>query len=323
MVRQSVIVLLLGLALVCSLSGADPLPESLRIQHETEKAFQRDRLAPIDGSTGRHRGHSQPEMARPPSENNASARGRPQSNSLLPSTVGPNDISARLKTAYPDYVDAVQGNDVVFKDGTRLALDDGKVKTFEQWLGDPDIKDMFRFPYPRGAPATPPVRNFDPGRVHNSEFFTKMYGDCRKPGFDKSLTRIPWLPRKTKQTLLVTTVNGVADKLKAVGAELELLPSSFDAFLFPSAGAFNCRRVRGTDKLSPHGYGIAVDLALKSSHYWLWDSGGSDATLPYRNDTPQEIIDIFEKHGFIWGGRWFHYDTMHFEYRPELIAPEK
>ncbi|MDD5211432.1 MAG: M15 family metallopeptidase, partial [Sulfuricurvum sp.] len=27
------------------------------------------------------------------------------------------------------------------------------------------------------------------------------------------------------------------------------------------------------------------------------------------------------KYGFIWGGRWYHYDTMHFEYRPELLAP--
>ena len=61
---------------------------------------------------------------------------------------------------------------------------------------------------------------------------------------------------------------------------------------------------------------------LKRAHYWLWDSGGSDAALPYRNDTPPEIVEIFEKHGFIWGGRWFHYDTMHFEYRPELIEPE-
>ncbi len=33
-----------------------------------------------------------------------------------------------------------------------------------------------------------------------------------------------------------------------------------------------------------------------------------------------EIVRIFEKHGFIWGGRWYHYDTMHFEYRPELVG---
>ncbi|MEJ2663631.1 MAG: M15 family metallopeptidase, partial [Spirochaetia bacterium] len=28
----------------------------------------------------------------------------------------------------------------------------------------------------------------------------------------------------------------------------------------------------------------------------------------------------FEKYGFIWGGKWYHYDTMHFEYRPELLV---
>jgi hypothetical protein len=30
-------------------------------------------------------------------------------------------------------------------------------------------------------------------------------------------------------------------------------------------------------------------------------------------------VRVFEKHGFIWGGAWYHYDTMHFEYRPELL----
>jgi hypothetical protein len=35
---------------------------------------------------------------------------------------------------------------------------------------------------------------------------------------------------------------------------------------------------------------------------------------------PEEIVAIFEKHGFIWGGKWYHFDTMHFEYRPELLG---
>jgi len=35
------------------------------------------------------------------------------------------------------------------------------------------------------------------------------------------------------------------------------------------------------------------------------------------------LIAIFEDHGFIWGGQWYHYDTMHFEYRPELIEIAK
>jgi hypothetical protein len=39
----------------------------------------------------------------------------------------------------------------------------------------------------------------------------------------------------------------------------------------------------------------------------------------FRNRLPVEIVQIFEKHGFIWGGKWEHFDTMHFEYRPELL----
>jgi hypothetical protein len=32
---------------------------------------------------------------------------------------------------------------------------------------------------------------------------------------------------------------------------------------------------------------------------------------------------VFERQGFIWGGKWWHFDTMHFEYRPEIIAHAK
>lgn len=39
----------------------------------------------------------------------------------------------------------------------------------------------------------------------------------------------------------------------------------------------------------------------------------------YRNRIPRKIVEIFEKHGFIWGGAWYHYDTMHFEFRPEIL----
>jgi hypothetical protein len=241
-----------------------------------------------------------------------------------PSAFDRTAIAARLKAAYPSFVAGIDGNHVVFTDGTRLPFDDGKDKTFEEWQREPDIEDMFRLSYPRGAPAAPPARDFDPGRARNADFFKKIYGDCRKPGFMKSLTTIAWLPGKTTQKLEVTTINGVADRLKAVSAELDALPSRFDAFLVPSAGAFICRRIAGTDQRSAHGYGIAVDLALKRSHYWRWDNGGgSENALSYRNDTPPEVVDIFEKHGFIWGGRWFHYDTMHFEYRPELLEPTK
>ena len=64
-----------------------------------------------------------------------------------------------------------------------------------------------------------------------------------------------------------------------------------------------------------------IDLNTSYSNYWQWTCGCTDekAKPKYQNKIPQGIVDIFEKHGFIWGGKWSHFDTMHFEYRPELL----
>jgi hypothetical protein len=70
-----------------------------------------------------------------------------------------------------------------------------------------------------------------------------------------------------------------------------------------------------------HGWGAAIDINPALSDYWLWrrsTSGPSD----YVNRVPPDIVRVFERHGFIWGGRWLHYDTMHFEYRPELLVEQ-
>ena len=50
-------------------------------------------------------------------------------------------------------------------------------------------------------------------------------------------------------------------------------------------------------------------------------SGGASGAPRYRNRVPFDIVAVFERHGFIWGGKWSHFDTMHFEYRPELLSP--
>ena len=69
-------------------------------------------------------------------------------------------------------------------------------------------------------------------------------------------------------------------------------------------------------------YGIAIDINTEYSNYWLWTNQGAGEldTLKYENRIPREIVEIFERHGFIWGGHWYHYDTMHFEYRPEILG---
>jgi hypothetical protein len=35
------------------------------------------------------------------------------------------------------------------------------------------------------------------------------------------------------------------------------------------------------------------------------------------------VVEIFERHGFVWGGRWSWFDTMHFEFRPELLCARR
>ncbi len=231
----------------------------------------------------------------------------------------PATIASRLLAAYPDHLERVEGNALVWRDGTRMPIDDGHgSKAFEEWLSSPDIEDTLALAYPAFAPATPPATNFDPGRARNAAFFDKMYGDCSKDEVKSGLRKVAWLPSRSRQSITVTSVNGVADRLAAISGELDRLPPRFDVFLKPAAGGYVCRAIAGTGRGSAHGYGIAVDVALKRTHYWRWSNAGGGG-IAYRNDIPLEIVSIFEKHGFIWGGRWYHYDTMHFEYRPELI----
>jgi hypothetical protein len=91
------------------------------------------------------------------------------------------------------------------------------------------------------------------------------------------------------------------------------------AWIFPLKGSYNRRDIAGTDRLSPHSWGIALDL--HKGTYWRWSRvSGPMELLALRSAYPWEIIAAFEEQGFIWGGKWYHFDTMHFEYRPELLA---
>ena len=101
------------------------------------------------------------------------------------------------------------------------------------------------------------------------------------------------------------------------------LPSRFDVFLVPSAAAFICRAIAGTASAPHTATALPIDIAVKHSNYWRWDKADRKGEPPTGTIRRPRSSIIFEKHGFIWGGRWFHYDTMHFEYRPELLEPEK
>ncbi|MBC7987004.1 MAG: M15 family metallopeptidase, partial [Sphingomonadaceae bacterium] len=221
-----------------------------------------------------------------------------------------------MSAAYPEAIADFENGELIFADGTRMAVSDGiEGKSEAAILDSPDIDDMFAWPYPSGEPA-PATR--DPGRARHEPLFRRLYGDCRSGGAAAlDLRDVAWMPSLRGGTLPMSTRHGAADALEAVVRELEALPPGMTRFLVPSAGSFNCRPIAGTDRLSAHGLGIALDIATAQSDYWRW-AGGEGAR--WRNRIPYEIVEIFERHGFIWGGRWRHFDTMHFEYRPELLV---
>ncbi|MDR0666004.1 MAG: SH3 domain-containing protein [Campylobacteraceae bacterium] len=222
-------------------------------------------------------------------------------------------IKLKLLKIYKDAIEKIADNTVYFKDGSEAVFDGGKDKTYDETLENPDILDQFDEVYAKGAIGNLPVN--DAGRIRNEIFFKAMYGH-NKQEIEQNLVKVSWLPSSANISLLFNKNNGAAEALQAVSNELDKLDESYLKFLQYPAGTYMYRNIAGTNRLSMHAFGIAIDLDVKYTNYWRWDI---KTQKTYQNFLPQEIIDIFEKHGFIWGGKWQHYDTMHFEYRPELL----
>lgn len=216
-----------------------------------------------------------------------------------------------LIDAYPELQMGYDGRLIKFPDGTSIVYDDAKDKSFEEKLDNSDIEDMFSLSYDT---LGYPDYLADAGRSRCEALFKRMYGGSALE-VQKHLIKVDWFG----QNIQVTKVNNVDIQLAKVAKELSLYPE-LRKYLTP-ASTFYWRKVRGANRQSAHSYGIAVDINTKYSDYWLWANNKAKETdkISYKNRIPVEIVRIFEKYGFIWGGRWYHFDTMHFEYRPEIL----
>jgi hypothetical protein len=130
----------------------------------------------------------------------------------------------------------------------------------------------------------------------------------------------------------VTVHESIKDHLVRVSAELISLRKTdpeVAAFLrgLREMDGFNYRFVEGTRTRSLHSYGLAIDMIPKSyggkHSYWQWAMSKVPDwwTIPYsrRWMPPAAFVRAFEREGFVWGGKWLFFDTMHFEYRPEIL----
>ena len=239
-----------------------------------------------------------------------------KSSTVFETSSGPRCLVA----AYPDFLVSGDDRSIKWKDGTDMQFDDGKADTdFETMLNHATLKNQMSICYPKGDKfQPPPAVNSDPGRPRFEPFFLKMYGNSQEE-VRKSLVSVTWLPKHINKQLMVTTINGVDKKIKEISDELDALPDEYVKYLVNPGGTFNWRPIAGTQRQSTHSFGMTIDINVAQSDYWRNFKPDGKGVYSYKNRIPVKIVEIFEKHGFIWGGKWYHFDTMHFEYRPELL----
>ena len=221
---------------------------------------------------------------------------------------------------YPDLISSANETALVLKNGTQFPYrTEAPKKTWDEKINNSDLAMQLSQSYDAGGINTPPSYLFDPGRLRYQPFFQSLYGKDQK-AIEKNLVFIQWPTLKGSIKLPVTKVAGVDKKLYLIGQEIAKLPKS-ERIWAEGATTYAYRVIKDTDRLSMHSFGIAIDLAPTTTQYWKDEAPNETDKIGYKNTMPLSIVRIFEKHGFIWGGRWYHYDTMHFEYRPELLAP--
>ena len=255
---------------------------------------------------------------------------------------GERELKA-LASAYPDRITQVEQRDgdwAMDVKGSWFFWAHGRI------LAEPDRADWqryapFRFyPYPLGG--LPPLPRLDArttarlkkaleeARVHpprrSEAFLERLYDAASGSETRGNIVTVDFLGFK------VEVHRRIAEPLAAVAAECQVLrrmdpaADSFFAGLSEVDG-FNYRDVAGTATRSYHGYGLALDLIPRSyggkAPYWRWVMQKTDQwwMTPYdrRWMVPLSIVAVFEKHDFVWGGKWLFFDTMHFEYRPEIL----
>ncbi len=254
-------------------------------------------------------------------DNQASSSQPSHTAAVTNSTQSTVDITKKLQvllTAYPSSVKRITADSLYFFNGKSMSVGvRHDVSDHEYLMDHASLVDQMSEMYSPGKATHLPLPNEDPGRVRCEEFFQKMYG-ASEAEVRTRCTSVKWVDGTS---LPISTVNHVDRHVKSVVEELKNLSVQDHAFLRSPGGSFKWRAIAGTKRRSAHSYAIAIDINVAHSHYWRNHASSEQQSVVYRNRIPQSIIDIFEKHGFIWGGKWYHFDTMHFEYRPELCEP--
>jgi len=234
-------------------------------------------------------------------------------------------VNAFLR-AYRPLIDSVtyEEDDVVFSmAGHPIHFQDGRMLARER-LDEVDGFDPIFYDYPLERLVSPPPLTDLP--TYSTDYLEALFGrtesevrrHCRSISFlDHNLF---------VNTLILEPLREVEQEIREAAARdaevvrwLEELDVAY-SFLF--------RDIAKSQTRSLHGFGLAVDLVPRSYGglhvYWQWSrvldrEGWFRIPLSQRWSPPQAVIEAFEHNGFVWGGKWSRFDTVHFEYRPEIL----
>lgn len=235
-------------------------------------------------------------------------------------------VARCLAAAYPETVAAADAPDAVMVRGRKVAIGKSMAGRYDQRLDEAGLLDQLGQRYPDPKTFAAPGSGEDAGRMRNYAFFDAMYGKTPEEA-RAQLVRVSWPPSGAKKVQF-SRVNGANRALEAVGREIAGIPELRRYVASPTL-VFDYGKAYGAPRKSVHSYGIAIDFELPQAvnKYWRRDGcrEGGDCAYPVailEDKGLRRLVEIFERHGFIWGGRWQHYDIEHFEYRPELLINE-
>lgn len=222
---------------------------------------------------------------------------------------------------------------------------DGSQKSFYNRVKEMDIASIMMIPYKLGQIILPETGlNYDPGRLRHEEFLKDIFGHSEDE-VRQNLVVVDFLGQKIlfqKKLGAAQALQNVSNQIKVEITQNKEVKEFLKVFIdhTDKPSTFNWRNIAGTNRLSTHSFGTAIDLIVPSvkSQYWLWDEKKNHPDLAKQGEVAYEhihyisngkpyfhprVVEIFEQNGFIWGGKWNHYDTMHFEYRPEFFKSLK
>jgi hypothetical protein len=229
--------------------------------------------------------------------------------------------------AYGPLLDGVtfQGNDAVFTLGEHAIYFQGGRMLGEDHLDETNQYDPFFYRYSLEPLREPPPPEDTPAQ--STDVLEVLFGRTESE-IRRNCESVTFLNRRLfVNTLAIEPLQAVEKEILAAAKQDPEVARWIEGLEI--AFSFIDKGIAGSASRSYHTWGLAVDLVPTSYDrkqvYWRWSrvfnrEGWGRIPLTERWSPPLTVVEAFERHGFVWGGKWAHFDTIHFEYRPEILA---